>query len=62
MKPEPERVPILKRRMGYGTVGSFLLYVIAVVVGVATLIVLGRIGVFDPFRGAMNPDIATFSA
>jgi hypothetical protein len=38
--------------MGYGTVGSFLLYVAAVLIGIAVLVVLGRLGVFNPHRGA----------
>jgi hypothetical protein len=46
-----ERVPFLERPMGYGTVGSFLLYLIAVIAGVVVLVLLGRYGVFDPHRG-----------
>jgi hypothetical protein len=34
--------------MGYGTVGSFLLYLLAVIAGVVVLVVLGHYGVFDP--------------
>lgn len=45
---EQNRVPLLKRPMGYGTVGSFLVYLLAVVVGVAILVILGRLGLFDP--------------
>jgi hypothetical protein len=45
---ERERDPLLKRPMGYGTVGSFVAYLLALLLGVATLVILGRYGVFDP--------------
>jgi hypothetical protein len=50
-EPERDRVSLLKRPMGFGTVGSFLAYLLAVIVGIAILVIFGRLGVFDPHRG-----------
>jgi hypothetical protein len=47
-KEESTRIPIPKRRMGCGTVGGFLVWLVAIVVGVAILVLLGRLDLIDP--------------